>query len=138
MVFTVLGASPHSRADNISIKATAGEFMQPVDVVKHYTTKGMEAIRQKIIPREIIAKYANNLHVPQPNYSHAFALGGAVPNTRDTSASEGDKAQGSQVNIVNLVDPAVFEQYLGSSNGEQQFMNVITANKFTIKGILES
>jgi len=134
----VKGSSPHSRADNISINATAGEFMQPVDVVKFYTNKGMEAIRQKIIPREVIAHYANNIQLPKPNYSHAFALGGEIPKTRETSDSAADKAGDKQFNIVNLIDPAVFGQYLASSTGEDQLMNVISANKFSIKGILGS
>ena len=135
---SILGSSPHSRADNIIINATAGEFMQPVDVVKYYTSKGMEAIRQKIIPREVIAHYANNIQIPKPNYSHAFALGGGIPKTRETSDSAAEKSGDKQFNIVNLIDPAVFGQYMASSPGEDQLMNVISANKFTIKGILGS
>ena len=135
---SILGSSPHSKADNIDIKATAGEFMQPVDVVKFYTNKGMEAIRQKIIPREVIAHYANNIQLPKPNYSHAFAMGGEIPKTRETSDSAADKSSEKQLNIVNLIDPAVFGQYMASSTGEQQFINVISANKFAIKNILGS
>jgi len=135
---SILGSSPHSKADNIDIKATAGEFMQPVDVVKFYTNKGMEAIRQKIIPREVIAHYANNIQLPKPNYSHAFAMGGEIPKTRETSDSAADKSSEKQLNIINLIDPAVFGQYMASSTGEQQFINVISANKFAIKNILGS
>jgi len=98
----------------------------------------MEAIRQKIIPREVIAHYANNIRLPEPNYSHAFALGGGIPKTRETSDSAAEKSNDKQFNIVNLIDPAVFGQYMASSTGEEQLMNVISANKFSIKGILEN
>src|SRR5690606_17345331 len=33
---TIDGYSPHDKADNIVIKATAGEYMQPVKAVQHY------------------------------------------------------------------------------------------------------
>jgi SLT domain-containing protein len=56
---TIPGYSPHSKADNIPINATAGEFMQPVSTVNHYSVAGMEAIRQKRVPKEIINGYAN-------------------------------------------------------------------------------
>jgi hypothetical protein len=135
---SIRGSSPHAKADNITIKATAGEFMHPVDVVKYYTKQGMEAIRQKVVPREVIAQYANNIHMPPPNYSHAFAVGGEIPKTRDTSGSAAESAKEKQFNIVNLIDPVVFQQYLSSSPGQEQFVNVISANKFQIKGILES
>jgi hypothetical protein len=47
----VPGSSPHSKADNIPAMLTANEFVQPVDVVKHYGVGYMEALRQKKIPR---------------------------------------------------------------------------------------
>lgn len=43
----IRGWSPHSRADNIPINATAGEFMQPVASVKHYGVEAMEAVRRR-------------------------------------------------------------------------------------------
>ena len=77
----ILGYSPSPSADNITIKATAGEYIQPVNVVKYYGSKAMEAIRQKIVPREVIASYANRLSIPPPNYTHEFAMGGTVGGT---------------------------------------------------------
>ena len=52
------GFSPHSRADNIEINATAGEFMQPVDAVAHYGTDVMEKIRTKKIPKSALTDYS--------------------------------------------------------------------------------
>ena len=56
---TITGFSPHPKADNIPVMATAGEFMQPVHVVNHYGVGAMEAMRQKRIPKELIQGFAN-------------------------------------------------------------------------------
>jgi hypothetical protein len=50
----VEGQSPHSKADNIPIRATAGEFMQPVPSVKEYGTDAMEIIRRRAVPRTVL------------------------------------------------------------------------------------
>ena len=54
---TIGGYSPHPRADNIHIRATAGEFMQPVSAVDHYGVAAMEAIRTRSVPREALSGY---------------------------------------------------------------------------------
>lgn len=48
----VPGQSPHPRADNVPIWATAGEFMQPVAAVGYYGVNVMEALRRRLVPRE--------------------------------------------------------------------------------------
>ena len=53
------GYSPHAKADNIPIMATAGEFMQPVDSVKHYGRDFMEKIRTKSIPKDAVQHLAS-------------------------------------------------------------------------------
>ncbi|MEI4273929.1 hypothetical protein TEK04_19585 [Klenkia sp. LSe6-5] len=49
----VPGWSPHSRADNIPIDATAGEFMQPVRAVDRYGLNFMEDVRTGRFPVEL-------------------------------------------------------------------------------------
>ncbi len=49
---SVPGQSPHPRADNVPIWATAGEFMQPVAAVGYYGVNVMEALRRQLVPRE--------------------------------------------------------------------------------------
>ncbi len=49
---TVPGQSPHPRADNVPIWATAGEFMHPVAAVDYYGVNVMEALRRQLIPRQ--------------------------------------------------------------------------------------
>lgn len=73
----VLGRSPNDRADNIPIWATAGEFMQPVSAVKYYGTSVMEALRQRLIPRDFFARFALPSH--HPAMSFTLADGGGVP-----------------------------------------------------------
>jgi tape measure domain-containing protein len=79
----VRGQSPHSKADNITIKATAGEFMHPVDVVQHYTKQGMEVIRQKLVPKELLLSFANRRY-PVPQGSK-LAEGGVAAGSGDTT-----------------------------------------------------
>ncbi len=52
---TVGGHSPHDRADNILIRATAREFVQPVSAVDYYGTNVMEGMQKKLIPRELFS-----------------------------------------------------------------------------------
>jgi septal ring factor EnvC (AmiA/AmiB activator) len=72
----VKGYSPHAKADNIPIRATAGEFIQPVDTVKFYGKDFMEAIRLKMIPRDIFKNFKMPVLTPQPKLN--FATGGTV------------------------------------------------------------
>ena len=53
------GSSPHKRADNIPIKATAGEYMQPVDSVEYYGKDFMNALRDRRIPRGMVQGLAD-------------------------------------------------------------------------------
>ena len=50
------GWSPHPKADNVLVRATAGEFMQPVKAVNHYGPGFMEAVRSLRFPREMAAQ----------------------------------------------------------------------------------
>ena len=56
------GHSSHDRADNILARLTAGEFVEPVDVVNHYGLKIFEAFRKKRVPRPIVHQWLQNLH----------------------------------------------------------------------------
>jgi len=128
----VLGHSPQSTSDNITINATAGEFIHPVDVVKHYSRRGMEAIRQKVIPREAIMNFAANIRPPQTNYSYAFQTGGAVGGVDGQKPKE----SGQNINVVNVVDPNMMDQYVSTTHGQKNILNVISQNSFAVKQIL--
>jgi hypothetical protein len=71
------GSSPTATADNIPIMATANEYMQPVAAVKYYGVQAMEAIRQRLIPRDFLRNFGAGGLIPRPAY--ALASGGSVP-----------------------------------------------------------
>lgn len=73
----VHGRSPHKRADNVPILATAGEWVHPVDTVQYYGARVMEALRRRLIPKELFAGFAVPLPSMGPQF--AFADGGQVP-----------------------------------------------------------
>lgn len=81
----VKGYSPNKRADNIPINATAGEFMQPVDTVKYYGKDFMEAIRRRMIPKDVFSKISIPSYIMKP--SHNFNTGGLVTATNNNSVS---------------------------------------------------
>ena len=62
----IVGFSPHKKADNIPIRATAGEFMQPVDTVNYYGVDFMEKVRNRELPR-----YAAGGMINPVNASHS-------------------------------------------------------------------
>jgi len=126
----VLGASPSSTADNIPIMATAGEFMQPVSAVKYYGGQVMEALRKKIIPREIFSGIS--LPSPRVNYTGTFATGGQVP---QPNLQPQEKAP--EVNITNIIDPNLFDRYLASTTGQKSILNVLSQNSFQLKQVLQ-
>jgi hypothetical protein len=99
------GISPTPTADNITINATAGEYMQPVSTVKHYGLRAMEAIRQKIVPRELLLRFVAqvpNIRVPaEPRYQ----TGGAVA---AAAASRGGDTNLNMPVAVNLPEQLSF------------------------------
>lgn len=51
---TIPGSSPHKRADNVLIRATAGEYMHDVDATNYYGEPLMDALNARLIPREAL------------------------------------------------------------------------------------
>jgi hypothetical protein len=124
----VSGVSPTKTADNIPISATAGEFMQPVDTVKHYGLDVMEAIRRRVIPKELFRGFSPASFVP--NYSYAMAAGGSVPPASDS----GSKA--TEINMTNITDPRDIDRYLASARGQDAVVNIISSRSLSVKRVL--
>jgi len=94
----IMGYSPHSRADNVPVHATAGEYMHPVSTVRHYGMQAMEAIRQRLIPKEVISQFINpNLRVPAGSY----LAGGGMVATGGVGASYSINVPVSTVDTVD-------------------------------------
>lgn len=124
-----------SGTDVIPARLTAGEYVQPTPAVDFYGLPFMEAIRNRMLPRDFGANLISNLpsHFTSPA-SLRFESGGVVP-TADPLRSIGQQAPPPviQNNITNIVDPAITERHLASTRGEKQILNIITNNAEAIK-----
>jgi hypothetical protein len=98
------GVSPTPTSDNIPISATAGEFMHPVSAVKYYGVRAMEAIRRKMVPREVLMQFA--AHVPNVRLPDAaqYAAGGPIAQ----AAAQGGGADLSVSVPINLPEQLSF------------------------------
>ncbi len=136
----VKGYSPNPKADNIPINATAGEFMQPVQTVKHYGLSAMEAIRRRMVPKEALTGFRFP-NVPKPRYGMQTGglatSGGAGTGPKPPTTPQGGEGGGEQnVNINNIIDPQMMDQYVTSKPGQRNIMNVMSQNDFALKQIV--
>jgi hypothetical protein len=123
----VHGSSPSDTADNVPIRATAGEYMQPVSSVRHYGLGVMEAIRQKAVPKDVMSRFS----VPRAPRSMKtnFQEGGEIPSGNGGLAT----GQQKQTNIINVLDPAVFDQWSASAAGQRNILNAMSENIFEVR-----
>ena len=141
----VQGSSPHSKADNIGIRATAGEFMQPVAAVSDFGKSFMELIRTSAPTETIMGallqrkKGGNGLAYTTPTSiavgkGGAYADGGAIKSGNSAYGSgAGGKEEKQSFNIINVVDPKMLEQFNVSNPGQRSIVNAIGANIFEIR-----
>lgn len=127
----ISGSSPNDRADNVPVWATANEFMQPVSAVKYYGVQAMEAIRRRLVPRELLAGFSLGGLIPQ-RPSYALADGGSVPSAPAKSSSD---RQAAQLNIFNYVDPAEVRRAIMANDGDA-VLNVISSQRGRIRRLL--
>lgn len=132
----VKGHSPTTTSDNISAWVTAGEFVHPVNAVQYYGKEVMEGLRKRLIPRSLFS----GLNLPDVSAARAaahYAAGGMVvdPGSKDKRDSS---PRSTVLNINNIVDPSIMGQYLASTPGERQVINLIANNSFAIKSLLFS
>ena len=130
----VEGRSPTTKSDDKLISATSGEYMQPVKAVKHYGLQFMNAIRNLTFPRDLASAFASRYPLASPSRSR-FAEGGVVG-----SGAGGSPGQGAEkgLTINNFIDPNLFGQYIASTPGQRQLVNVISDNKFAVRAALFS
>ncbi len=127
----IQGYSSSKTADNIRINATAGEYMQPVDIVKHYGLRAMEAIRLKLVPREALNALISGFSLPSPDtsYKMSYATGGQV------TPQAGGQTD-SEINIVNIIDPRDIDSYMSSSIGSDAVLNIISSKARSVNRLL--
>lgn len=95
----------------------------------------------------IKAATVRNLGVPFLNWLNnggslsrmmrGFAAGGAISAAGSSAdAGAGESSSNGGVRIINVIDPALVRDYLGTSGGEKDILNVIKRNPSFIKQIL--
>lgn len=124
------GYSPNKKSDNILINATAREFMQPVDAVDYYGVGAMEAIRKKMVPRDILRSFATPAMASVPRRS--YATGGSVGGTPST-ANEG---QGFELKIFNFQDRQELLAAMAGEDAGEVILNHISNNKERVTRII--
>jgi hypothetical protein len=139
----VLGYSPTSKSDNIPAYLTANEYVQPVDTVKHYGLGIMNALRKKMIPKEVFTGYSLPVQRFPSRGSGRYASGGLVSGQKKSEQNQMDsKDKGKQepqpISIVNVVDQSVMEQYMASTSGKNVIFNVLRSNAYELNNILAS
>jgi hypothetical protein len=136
---TVEGHSPTDTADNIVANLTAGEFVQPVKTVRHYGAQAMEAIRRRLVPKELLQNYA----APKVLRGHQYYQAGGTVAPRAAASRTGvqgatapEGQQGQAININNIIDPQMMDQYVATKPGQRNIMNVLSNNSFQLKQIV--
>ena len=132
---TVPGVSPTPKSDNILARLTAGEFVQPVDVVKKYGVDVMEGMRQKVFPKQMFQSFGINLpksiSVPKRNY----ATGGPVTSVKQGVEQQGEKPP-VEVKIVNYTDPSEVRNFLATTDGEDAILNVLSSRQTEVRRLV--
>ena len=111
-------------SDRVPIMASAGEYMIKAAAVKHYGLGMVELMNRMMLPKFDVGR-APPITFPK---SLKFADGGAVG---DSGTSTGERP--TPVRIVNVLDPAIVGDFLGSSEAERQIVNVIRRNKAVLR-----
>lgn len=62
---------------------------------------------------------------------------GRVLKNSDTEDALGDEGSGKGPNIINVLDPDLASQYIRSSNGERDIINIISTNREQVKAMIK-
>ena len=134
----IAGPDQGDRADNVTIRATPGEYMFDRPVVRYYGLRNMHALKNRLIPRDILENLVSGISLPplpSPNRT-AYATGGEIG--PQSLGSSGDKEEGGGINILNILDPSLVERYLSSNAGKRTLVNVISQNAPAVRQALAS
>lgn len=113
----VPGWSPHPKADNVKINATAGEFMQPVKAVNHYGADFMEAVRTLRFPKEQALAEGGMVYKQMETWLHKNLPGVAVTSSYRPGAitALGNVSMHAQGKALDLAPSmSTFNKILGS------------------------
>jgi hypothetical protein len=128
----ISGPDRGDRADNVTIRATPGEYMMDRPTVRHYGRGVMEALRTHKIPRSALAGFSVPA-IPSPLGRAAYAMGGEIS---PSSGGNGDNTGGS-VSVVNLFDMSEVDRHLATRAGERVILNAVVNNPEVIKSVVK-
>lgn len=135
----VEGRSPSKTADDKVIRATSGEFVHNVGATDYLGRDAMDVINRRAFDRSAVRSAlgldVKNFSMPPVKYGLSrFQTGGEVSNP-ETSGDLQNKTGGGgkSTNIINVLDPAVFEQWSASTPGQRNILNVLSQNIFEVR-----
>jgi TP901 family phage tail tape measure protein len=120
------GTGPKS--DDVTARVSKGEYINTADSVSHYGPQVFEALNRKSVPRSVFSSVPS-MSIRRP--SLRFAEGGLV-----TKGTGGEVSTTQKIQIINYIDPSLFDQYVNTSDGEKSVVNVIKNRAYEVKEIL--
>lgn len=118
-------------SDSIPARLSAGEYVVPAKQTKDYLPV-LEAMRQGKFNSWADGKSISLRMPSMPRFPYRFAEGGLVPGGGNGATSVG----GTNVRIVNVVDPSLAVDAMASSSGEKVILNTLQQNSETVKRML--
>lgn len=125
------GPDQGDRADNVTIRATPGEYMMDRPTVRHYGVAVMEALRRQRIPKSALAGFSLP-ELPGVSSSRvAYADGGQIG-----SGSVAQGGAGGELTIINALDSKQLLSVVASAEGGRVIINHIATNSARIRKII--
>jgi TP901 family phage tail tape measure protein len=125
--------------DVIPAWLTDNEYVMNPRAVEKYGVGFMEALNRRLIDmRDIMSptvRLSRTVVLAKhgvPVYRAEGGPVGSAPSSRGGSAGGGGSGQGAAaqpVNIVNVVDSSLMDQYLSSNSGQKMVLNILSANQ---------
>jgi hypothetical protein len=120
--------------DTVPAMLTPKEFVQPKNSVDYYGVNFMEAIRQKLIPKEALNNLGNTIGHPMEAPKIAYETGGLVTAPAGNNGGFGKSV--TNVSVINANNNDQLEGLLQTRKGRNTLVNIIGNNKNEFKKAL--
>ena len=119
--------------DQIIARLSDEEYVMRPEAVRAYGVQFMEALNRRLIKIENMSLPRLTVTTPR---SHAFATGGRVSPDRGSYPTMRQEST-SSINIVNVIDPSMLDDYLATAEGQDAVLNVLSRRANTVRRILQ-
>jgi len=116
-------------ADQIPARLSDREYVMSAASVRKYGEGFFEALNRRKL--DVAASYPR---FPISRPSGRFQTGGQAKYSGSAERESTEAAGG--VNIVNVIDPNMMDQYVATTHGQRNILNVLSSNAFAVKQIL--